>query len=79
MQGQRRRCDPLGQLNVTLAKDAQFKLFIANAGATLTRQELNIRVEGEGADFNCAALIFYLAASIVMSPWCGLFAGKHDL
>lgn len=41
----------LAQLNVTLAKDAQFNLFIVNAGAQLTRQELNVRVDGEGADF----------------------------
>lgn len=41
----------LAQLNVVLRENAQFNLFIINTGAALVRQEMNVRVEGEGADF----------------------------
>lgn len=41
----------LGQLNVTLGKDANFTLFVLNAGGKLIRHDLNIDVLGEGADF----------------------------
>lgn len=40
----------LGQIRVTLGKDAKLRLFVVNAGGKLVRQELRINVEGEGAD-----------------------------
>jgi Fe-S cluster assembly protein SufD len=40
----------LGQIRVDLAADAKLKLFVINAGGKLVRQELHIKVSGEGAD-----------------------------
>ncbi|MBB3657095.1 Fe-S cluster assembly protein SufD [Rhizobium sp. BK650] len=40
----------LGQIRVDLGADAKLKLFVINAGGKLVRQELNIKVSGEGAD-----------------------------
>ncbi len=40
----------LGQIRVDLAADAKLKLFVINAGGKLVRQELHIKVTGEGAD-----------------------------
>lgn len=41
----------LGQINVTLAENARLLLYIVNSGGKLVRQELNVEVKGEGADF----------------------------
>lgn len=41
----------LGQINVTLGADAKLVLFVLNAGGRLVRQEVNVDVAGEGADF----------------------------
>ncbi|MBB3311999.1 Fe-S cluster assembly protein SufD [Rhizobium sp. BK196] len=40
----------LGQIRVDLGANAKLKLFVINAGGKLVRQELNIKVTGEGAD-----------------------------
>lgn len=40
----------LGQIRIDLGADAKLKLFVINAGGKLVRQELNIKVTGEGAD-----------------------------
>ncbi|NLR96191.1 Fe-S cluster assembly protein SufD [Rhizobium sp. P38BS-XIX] len=40
----------LGQLRIDLGEDAKLKLFVINAGGKLVRQELYIKVVGEGAD-----------------------------
>lgn len=40
----------LGQLRIDLGEDAKLKLFVINAGGKLVRQELYIKVSGEGAD-----------------------------
>ncbi len=40
----------LGQIRVDLGADARLKLFVINAGGKLVRQELHIKVTGEGAD-----------------------------
>jgi Fe-S cluster assembly protein SufD len=40
----------LGQIRVSLGKDAKLRLYVINAGGKLVRQELRIEVEGEGAD-----------------------------
>jgi Fe-S cluster assembly protein SufD len=40
----------LGQIRVKLAKDAKLKLYVINAGAKLSRQDIVIDVKGEGAD-----------------------------
>ncbi|MBB3591147.1 Fe-S cluster assembly protein SufD [Rhizobium sp. BK529] len=40
----------LGQIRVDLGTDAKLKLFVINAGGKLVRQELNLKVTGEGAD-----------------------------
>ncbi|MBW9055771.1 Fe-S cluster assembly protein SufD [Rhizobium mesosinicum] len=40
----------LGQIRVDLGANARLKLFVINAGGKLVRQELNIKVTGEGAD-----------------------------
>ncbi|TWB19407.1 Fe-S cluster assembly protein SufD [Rhizobium sp. ERR 1071] len=40
----------LGQLRIELGEDAKLKLFVINAGGKLVRQELYIKVVGEGAD-----------------------------
>jgi Fe-S cluster assembly protein SufD len=40
----------LGQIRVDLGTDAKLKLFVINAGGKLVRQELHIKVTGEGAD-----------------------------
>lgn len=41
----------LGQINITLGANAKLTLFILNAGGALVRQDVNIDVLGEGADF----------------------------
>jgi Fe-S cluster assembly protein SufD len=41
----------LGQLNVTIGKDARLTLFIMNAGGALVRQEVNAVARGEGSNF----------------------------
>lgn len=40
-----------GQLNASLAKDAKLTVFVLNAGGKLVRQEVNVTVDGEDADF----------------------------
>lgn len=40
----------LGQIRIDLGADAKLRLFVINAGGRLVRQELNIKVTGEGAD-----------------------------
>ena len=40
----------LGQIRIDLGADAKLRLFVINAGGKLVRQELNIKVTGEGAD-----------------------------
>jgi Fe-S cluster assembly protein SufD len=40
----------LGQIRVDLGANAKLKLFVINAGGKLVRQELHIKVTGEGAD-----------------------------
>jgi Fe-S cluster assembly protein SufD len=39
----------LGQIRIDLGADAKLRLFVINAGGKLVRQELNIKVTGEGA------------------------------
>lgn len=51
VQEQHSETDHLGQINVKLAKDAKLTLFVMNAGGKLVRQEINVDVAGEGADF----------------------------
>lgn len=41
----------LGQINITLGADANLTVFVLNAGGRLVRQEVRIKVAGEGADF----------------------------
>ena len=41
----------LGQFNARLAADAKLTLFILNAGTRFARQEVNVRAEGEGGNF----------------------------
>ncbi|WP_112797482.1 Fe-S cluster assembly protein SufD [Rhizobium sp. SYY.PMSO] len=40
----------LGQIRVDLGTDARLRLFVINAGGKLVRQELHVKVTGEGAD-----------------------------
>ncbi|TCL73592.1 Fe-S cluster assembly protein SufD [Rhizobium sp. BK251] len=40
----------LGQIRVDLGPDAKLKLFVINTGGKLVRQELHLKVTGEGAD-----------------------------
>ncbi|TAV73898.1 Fe-S cluster assembly protein SufD [Rhizobium leguminosarum] len=40
----------LGQIRIDLGADAKLRLFVINAGGRLVRQELHIKVTGEGAD-----------------------------
>lgn len=40
----------LGQIRIDLGADAKLRLFVINAGGKLVRQELHIKVTGEGAD-----------------------------
>lgn len=42
----------LGQIRIDLGADAKLKLFVINAGGKLVRQELHIKVTGEGADLS---------------------------
>ena len=42
----------LGQIRVDLGADAKLKLFVINAGGKLVRQELHIKVSGEGAELS---------------------------
>jgi len=46
----------LGQIRVDLGADAKLKLFVINAGGKLVRQELHIKVTGEGADLTLRAI-----------------------
>lgn len=46
----------LGQINVTIGKDAKLTLFIMNAGGKLVRQEVNAVARGEGSDFKLRAV-----------------------
>ncbi|OLP60098.1 Fe-S cluster assembly protein SufD [Xaviernesmea oryzae] len=46
----------LGQLNFELGADAQFRLFVINAGGKLVRQEVHGVVNGEGSDFKLRAV-----------------------
>ncbi|MFC6488692.1 Fe-S cluster assembly protein SufD [Nitratireductor sp. GCM10026969] len=41
----------LGQINVRIGKDAKLTLFVMNAGAKLTRQEVRVVADGEGSEF----------------------------
>ncbi len=41
----------LGQINVTIGKDAKLTLFIMNVGGKLVRQEVNATARGEGSSF----------------------------
>ena len=41
----------LGQINVTIGKDARLTLFVLNAGGRLVRQEIRVVAAGEGSDF----------------------------
>ncbi|PZO75227.1 MAG: Fe-S cluster assembly protein SufD [Mesorhizobium amorphae] len=41
----------LAQFNAAIGENAKLTLFVMNAGGKLVRQELNIRVAGEGSDF----------------------------
>ncbi len=43
--------DHLGQFRATLAKDAKLTLLIMNFGGHLVREEIHVKAEGEGADF----------------------------
>lgn len=45
------KADHLGQLRATLAKGSKLTLFIMNFGGHLVREEILVRAEGEGADF----------------------------
>ncbi|MEZ2219465.1 Fe-S cluster assembly protein SufD [Rhizobium sp. RCC_161_2] len=42
----------LGQIRIDLGQDAKLKLFVINAGGKLVRQELHIKVSGEGAELS---------------------------
>ena len=46
----------LSRINVTLGKDAVLTIVIFNAGGKLIRQEIDVDVKGEGADFNLRAV-----------------------
>lgn len=46
----------LARFAATLGKDAKLTLFIMNAGGKLVRQEVVVKVEGEGADFRMRAV-----------------------
>ena len=46
----------LGQIKVELGADAQFRLFVVNAGGKLVRQEIHLRTAGEGSDFKLRAV-----------------------
>ena len=41
----------LGQINASIGENAKLTIFILNAGGQLIRQEVNVTVAGEGADF----------------------------
>ncbi|MEM1366005.1 MAG: Fe-S cluster assembly protein SufD [Pseudomonadota bacterium] len=41
----------LAQINATISEDAKLTVFVLNAGGSLVRQEVRVRVEGENADF----------------------------
>ncbi|MEM8798108.1 MAG: Fe-S cluster assembly protein SufD, partial [Pseudomonadota bacterium] len=41
----------LGQINVSIAADAKLTLFAVNAGGRFCRQDLNVKVAGEGSEF----------------------------
>lgn len=51
VQEQDTETDHLGQINVKLAKNARITMFVMNTGGKLVRQEINVDVAGEGADF----------------------------
>ncbi|MGB6117628.1 MAG: Fe-S cluster assembly protein SufD [Mesorhizobium sp.] len=41
----------LGQFNASIGKNARLTLFVMNEGGRLVRQEIRVRADGEGADF----------------------------
>ncbi|MEO3387379.1 Fe-S cluster assembly protein SufD [Mesorhizobium sp. CAU 1741] len=41
----------LGQINITIGKDARLTVFFMNIGAKLVRQEIRVVAAGEGSDF----------------------------
>lgn len=51
LQEQSSDTDHLGQINIKLAENARLTLFVMNTGGKLVRQEINVEVAGEGADF----------------------------
>ena len=51
VQGRGAAAHHLAQLNATLGKDARLTLFLLQAGSKVVRQEINVEVVGEGADF----------------------------
>ncbi len=56
LQEQDSKTDHLGQINIKLAKDARLTLFVMNTGGKLVRQDINVDVAGEGADFTLRAV-----------------------
>jgi Fe-S cluster assembly protein SufD len=50
LQQQGREDTHLGQIRIDLGANAKLKLFVINAGGKLVRQEMHIKVTGEGAD-----------------------------
>ena len=51
VQGRGTAAHHLAQLNASLGRDAKLTLFLLQAGSKIVRQELNVDVLGEGADF----------------------------
>ncbi|WP_430439182.1 Fe-S cluster assembly protein SufD [Shinella sp.] len=50
LQGQGAADTHLGQIRITLGKDAKLRLYVINAGGKLVRQEIHVVVAGEGSD-----------------------------
>ncbi len=46
----------LGQMRVELGENARLSLFVIHAGGKLVRQEVHVKVAGEGADFKLRAI-----------------------
>lgn len=46
----------LGQMRVELGENAKLSIFIVNAGGKLVRQEVHVKVAGEGSDFKLRAI-----------------------
>ncbi|TKT79222.1 Fe-S cluster assembly protein SufD [Aquamicrobium sp. LC103] len=51
LQEQPKGATQLGQIKVTIGKDAKLTLFLMNAGGKLVRQEVRVVAAGEGSDF----------------------------